>query len=137
MFELLLREELNNLQSGHILELDARSVDASATAPAELELSLSDNGPGLPEEALRSVFDPFFTRTDQPNDFGIGLMASFFIVHHHGGRIEVQARPEGGLRYSIRLPLDRLEGSVTEKGGDFLARLMTNERLWEKLLSTS
>jgi hypothetical protein len=64
-------------------------------------------------------------------------MASFFIVHHHGGRIEVQARPEGGLRYSIRLPLDRLEGSVTEKGGDFLARLMTNERLWEKLLSTS
>jgi two-component system probable response regulator PhcQ len=137
LFDLLLREELNNLQTGHILELDARSVDASATAPAELELSLSDNGPGLPEEALRSVFDPFFTRTDQPNDFGIGLMASFFIVHHHGGRIEVQARPEGGLRYSIRLPLDRLEGSVSEKGGDFLARLMTNERLWEKLLSTS
>lgn len=137
LFELLLREELQNLQPGHTLELDARLLEPAGAAPAELEFILSDNGPGLPEEALRSAFDPFFARTDQSNEFGIGLMACFFIVHHHGGRIEVQARPEGGLCHRISLPLERPEGGTTEQGGDFLARLMTNERLWEKLLATS
>lgn len=138
LFELLLRDELINLQSGATVEIDGRLVPATETTGAEVELSLRDNGPGLPEEALRSVFDPFFTRTDQPADFGIGLMASFFIVHHHGGRIEVQARPEGGLSYHIRLPVDRAAGpAINEQGGDFLARLMTNERLWEKLLANS
>jgi two-component system probable response regulator PhcQ len=137
LFELLLRDELSNLQAGATVEIDGRLIPATETSGAEVELSLSDNGPGLPEEALRSVFDPFFTRTDQPAEFGIGLMASFFIVHHHGGRIEVQGRPEGGLRYVIRLPMDRPSGVAGEQGGDFLARLMTNERLWEKLLATS
>lgn len=135
LFPLLLREELNNLQPGNTLELDARAVPATQEHPAEVEFTFSDNGPGLPEEALRCAFDPFFSRADNATDLGVGLMASFFIAHHHGGRIEVLARPEGGLKYVVHLPVDRPEGAATEQGGDFLARLMTNERLWEKLLA--
>lgn len=137
LFDLLLREELAQLQAGHTVDLDATLLAATPTSGAEVVVTLSDNGPGLPEEALRSVFDPFFTRTDQAENFGIGLMAAFFIVHHHGGRIAVEARLEGGLRYVIRLPLERPESPPQEQGGDFLARLMTNERLWEKLLANS
>jgi len=135
LFPLLLREELNNLQPGNTLEIAARAVEASSGQGVEVEFTFSDNGPGLAEEALRSAFDPFFSRSENSADLGVGLMASFFIAHHHGGRIEVLTRPEGGLKYVVHLPVDRPEGATTEQGGDFLARLMTNERLWEKLLA--
>lgn len=136
LFELLFRDELSNLQPGARVEISARLIEGTAAVPAEIALILNDNGPGLPEDSMRSVFDPFFVRTDKQDEFGIYLMACFFIVHHHGGRIEVRSRPEGGLQFSIHLPVQPPASSPPESGGDFLARVMTNERLWEKLLTT-
>jgi two-component system probable response regulator PhcQ len=136
LFELLFRDELSNLQPGARVEISARLIEGTSAVPAEIELILNDNGPGLPEDSMRSVFDPFFVRTDKQDEFGIYLMACFFIVHHHGGRIEVRSRPEGGLQFSIHLPVQPPASSPPENGGDFLARVMTNERLWEKLLTT-
>lgn len=137
LFELLLRDEASNLPPGSVIELDARLIPEGPSSPAEIEFVLTDNGSGLSEEALRSVFDPFFVRSDKPDEFGVYLMACFFIVHHHGGAIEVQRRDGAGLRFVIRLPLKPSNTVSQEGAGDFLARVMTNERLWEKLLATS
>ena len=54
-------------------------------------MELEDNGPGLPQEALRNLFDPFMVRSDSPGEFGINLMACFFIVYHHGGIIRADS----------------------------------------------
>jgi len=61
----------------------------------EVTVTLIDNGPALPQEALRVVLDPFVVSSGTPCEYGINLMACFFIVHHHGGRIESSWRGYG------------------------------------------
>ena len=62
--------------------------------------------PGLPKEALRLVFDPFVVRSDSPMEYGIHLMACYFIVHHHGGRIEARSEAGQGTTFTLRLPVN-------------------------------
>ncbi len=137
LFQLILREELANLPDGSTIRFEASAVDAAGTKPAGVELVIHDNGPGLPKDAILSVFDPFFVRNDSPNEFGIYLMACYFIVYHHGGSVLVTPASEGGLTFRIWLPLNPVSGTPAEESEDFLVRVMTNERLWEKLLASA
>ena len=59
LFELLLKEELAMLPAGSRVTLAAELQDGP---PPEIVVQINDNGPGLPEEALRAVFDPFVVR---------------------------------------------------------------------------
>ena len=99
LFDLLLRDELAMLPAGSRITLAAELQDQ------EVAVSLTDNGPALPQEALRVVLDPFVITHGTPSEYGINLMACFFIVHHHGGRIEAQNLPGGGNRFTLHLPL--------------------------------
>lgn len=137
LFQLILREELANLPDGSTIRFEASAVDAQGSKPAGVELVIHDNGPGLPKDAILSVFDPFFVRNDSPNEFGIYLMACYFIVYHHGGSVLVTPANEGGLTFRIWLPLKPVSGTPAEESEDFLVRVMTNERLWEKLLASA
>ncbi len=65
-----------------------------------------DNGPGLPPEALPRVFEPFFTTKTQGQGTGLGLSISHGIIRAHGGEIRGENRPEGGARFTFRLPRD-------------------------------
>jgi hypothetical protein len=62
-------------------------------------------------------------------------MACYFIVHHHGGLIDVQNNPTGGLQFRMEMPLRSTMSNQEEGAGDFLSRVMTNDHLWEKLLA--
>ena len=95
----------------------------------------TDNGPALPQEALRVVLDPFVVTHGTPSEYGINLMACFFIVHHHGGRIEAQSLPGGGNRFTLRLPLQPERAAAGSEETDFLKKAMLNENLWDKLLA--
>jgi signal transduction histidine kinase len=90
----------------------------------------------LPEEALRVIFDPFVVQGSVPSEYGINLMACFFIVHHHGGKIEAKSRAGHGTTFIIRLPLqpERAVSSSLDDGA-FLQKALLNEGLWEKLLT--
>jgi hypothetical protein len=62
-------------------------------------------------------------------------MACFFIVHHHGGKIDAKSQPGKGTTFNLRLPLYP-ERVVTPPGeSDFLQRALLNEELWQKLIS--
>ncbi|HXE43431.1 MAG TPA: hybrid sensor histidine kinase/response regulator, partial [Candidatus Baltobacteraceae bacterium] len=82
LFELLFKEELATLPAGSRVTLEAEAQNNSTKG--EVLIRLTDNGPGLPQEALRAVFDPFVVRNTVQTEYGIHLMACFFIVHHHG-----------------------------------------------------
>jgi signal transduction histidine kinase len=69
-----------------------------------VQLDVSDNGSGIPDDQLSRVFDPFFT-TKSEGGTGIGLAISKTIVEEAGGRIEATSRAGEGTRFSVRLPV--------------------------------
>jgi K+-sensing histidine kinase KdpD len=131
LFDLLLRDELAMLPAGSRIEL------AAELQGQEVVVTLIDNGPALPQSALRVVLDPFVTAQGAPSEYGINLMACFFIVHHHGGRVEAQNLPGGGNRFILHLPLNPERAALPLEETEFLQKAMLNEKLWEKLLSAS
>ncbi len=136
LFELLLRDELASLPGGTSVTLSGRFVSEPSSGPPEVEIRLHDNGPGLPKEALRLLFDPFMVRMDIPSEYGINLMACFFIVHHHGGRIEAHSETGKGTTFVIHMPVTPSD-TPTEDRQEFLQKILLNETLWEKLIATA
>jgi two-component system, NtrC family, sensor kinase len=67
-----------------------------------VSLSVSDSGPGLPEEVRARLFEPFYTRKEAGT--GLGLAVSKGIVEAHGGSIEAEGLAQGGARFTVRLP---------------------------------
>lgn len=126
LFELILREELANLPEGARVTFSATATGGDAP---ELRIELKDNGPGLPPEALQFLFDPFMVRTDSPSEYGIHLMACFFIVHHHGGRIEASSDPGKGTVFAIHLPLHP-DQSLTGLNQGLLQKSRLAEQVW-------
>lgn len=72
-------------------------------------LTVTDEGPGIPEEYLERVFDRFVQAPSVPDagrrGTGLGLTIAKGVVDLHGGDIRVRNRPEGGCAFTVRLPL--------------------------------
>jgi two-component system, probable response regulator PhcQ len=98
-------------------------------------IRLTDNGPALPPTALQVVCDPFTVTSGVPSEYGINLMACFFIAHHHGGKVEAHSQP-GGNTFTVRLPLkpERIAAASSEDT-NYMKRALLNENLWSKLLA--
>jgi signal transduction histidine kinase len=102
-----------------ILNLVVNGIDAMKDTPSEnriisirtsrvekfAELSVSDRGPGIPEDGLKEVFDPFFT--SKAEGMGMGLSIARSIVEAHHGQIWARNRDHGGASFRIRLPVVR------------------------------
>lgn len=86
-----------------------------------IRLEVDDNGPGIPESALPSVFDPFYTTKPPGVGSGLGLFICKGIVDRHDGEIELKNKDEdgGGLTAVVRLPFD----ISREKAGDIETHL--------------
>jgi len=89
-----------------ILEGNAvRAVVAIATSSSNgwVEISVSDNGPGFPDDVMKNCFEPFVTT--KPEGLGMGLPISRSIVEGHGGELVADANAEGGANLRILLPV--------------------------------
>jgi two-component system probable response regulator PhcQ len=131
LFDLLFKEELSTLPAGSRVTLAAELQNG---AKPEIVVRVTDNGPGMPQDALRVIFDPFVVTGSVPSEYGINLMACFFIVHHHGGKIDAESRPGQGTAFTLRLPLNP-ERAVATTDTDFLQKTMLNEEIWQKLIA--
>ena len=66
-------------------------------------ITVADNGPGIPRDALPRIFEPFFTTKKVGEGTGLGLSVSYGIIQQHGGRMSVESRP-GHTVFTIELP---------------------------------
>jgi signal transduction histidine kinase len=83
--------------------------ETALTETSEVELSVSDTGPGIPREKLRSIFEAFFTT--KQHGTGLGLSIARTIVETYGGRIWAENRPGSGAVFRCRLPLARVHAA--------------------------
>jgi two-component system NtrC family sensor kinase len=74
-------------------------------AGEEVELAISDTGPGISKENLSRIFDPFFTTKEKGT--GLGLSVVYGIIQRHGGHIEAQSELGCGTTFVIHLPVPR------------------------------
>ena len=100
-----------------ILNLVVNGIDAMRDTPSEnrtinirtsrvenfAQLSVSDRGPGIPEDKLKEVFEPFFT--SKAEGMGMGLSIARTIIEAHHGQISAKNRDHGGATFRIKLPL--------------------------------
>ena len=69
-----------------------------------IEISVRDNGPGIPSNILAKIFQPFFTTKPTGEGTGLGLSMSYDIVKAHGGELKVETNEGEGSTFSIELP---------------------------------
>jgi two-component system NtrC family sensor kinase len=71
----------------------------------KIEISVKDNGMGIPEKVRAKIFHPFFTTKPVGKGAGLGLSLSYDIVKVHGGEIKVVTNEGEGTEFSIQLPI--------------------------------
>lgn len=87
---------------------------ALATEGGQAVITVRDHGPGIPEDRLKDVFEPFVrleeSRSEETGGIGLGLSIARSIVHAHGGTLMLANHPQGGLEARIALPMDDRPG---------------------------
>ncbi|MFD1360467.1 ATP-binding protein [Lentibacillus salinarum] len=68
----------------------------------EIEIDISDEGPGIPEDVIHKLGEPFFTT--KQNGTGLGLMISRQILERHGGRLDILQNEDKGSTFRVILP---------------------------------
>ncbi len=100
---------VNLLTNAHEYSPDGASIEVTAAGRnTEVELAVSDNGPGMAEDQLEHIFERF-TRgdaglTQHVGGTGLGLAISKSLVELHGGAIEAESTPGHGSTFRVRLP---------------------------------
>ena len=102
----MLREAITNLvfnavdalPRGGVITLAAREADG------EVQISVTDDGPGIAPDLQARIFEPFFT-TKGERGTGLGLSMVFGIVERHGGTVTVESEPGHGTAFTISLPV--------------------------------
>jgi len=79
------------------------SISIGPATEQMVEVRISDNGPGIPDEVKAHIFDPFFTTKNEGT--GLGLSVSNSIIEEHNGKISLDSEQGQGTTFYITLPV--------------------------------
>jgi signal transduction histidine kinase len=101
---------VNLLTNAHEYSPEGASIEVTArVVGADVEIAVTDNGPGIPESQLDHIFERFVRGdaglTQRVGGTGLGLAISKSLVELHGGRLEVESTEGIGSTFSFRLPV--------------------------------
>ena len=100
------------MPGGGIIHIKAENLTMAARP--FVQFSVTDQGVGIPPEALEKIFDPYFTTKAQGN--GLGLASTFSIINKHKGSINVKSEPGKGTTFVVRLPAKEDANGVADMG---------------------
>ena len=108
-----------NLIGNAIQAMDGKGqlVISLTQEEGQLIITITDSGPGIPQEAQSQIFAPYFTTKPMGEGSGLGLSITQKIIKRHGGSIELESRP-GKTSFRIHLPLDVAYNSVDRAGAE-------------------
>ncbi len=110
VFENLLRNALLHSGGSGNIQISAKQVSSN-----ELQVSVSDSGPGIAETHISRIFEPFYrvdeARNRSSGGHGLGLAIAASAVRRHGGRISASNRQGGGLEVLVSLPVQQGQDS--------------------------
>ena len=113
-----LKRALRNLIDNAIRYGDIARVTLTGQ-PGLAIITIADDGPGLPEDQLAAVFEPFVrleaSRSRDTGGVGLGLAIARTVLQAHGGDVTLRNRAEGGLEAVVRLPVDPAESAFQKK----------------------
>ncbi|WP_295465406.1 HAMP domain-containing sensor histidine kinase [uncultured Pseudomonas sp.] len=103
---LALKRALGNLLDNALQHGGSATLELSRPAPQLLRLDILDDGPGLPEDQLERVFEPFYRPPgqDSARGLGLGLAIARACILAHGGELQLHNRLQGGLCARVLLP---------------------------------
>ncbi|MFP4225645.1 MAG: two-component system sensor histidine kinase NtrB [Desulfobacterales bacterium] len=81
-----------------------------------VRVSIADTGPGIPEDVLPHIFEPFYTTKDQGKGTGLGLSMVYGILESHGGKIWAESEVGKGATFHIELPAAEMDESEDKIG---------------------
>jgi two-component system phosphate regulon sensor histidine kinase PhoR len=105
-----LHDALRNLVANAIIYAPEGTAIRIEAAPEDghVALSVSDEGPGIPEEHVSRVFERFYrvdkSRARDPGGTGLGLAIVKHLVELQGGAVRAENRAEGGARFVLTIP---------------------------------
>ena len=102
-----LQQVLLNLMTNAIDAIikDGRIQVSSRREGDVILVDIADNGPGIPEDRQRKVFDPFYTTKDTGKGTGLGLWVSYDIIEKMGGTIRLKSQVGVGTTFTLAIPV--------------------------------
>ncbi|MGO9412104.1 MAG: [Fe-Fe] hydrogenase large subunit C-terminal domain-containing protein [Spirochaetia bacterium] len=97
VFDNLLKNAVEAMPGGGLIQVSTEDGEG------EFVVTISDSGPGIPQENLPKLFSPFFTTKKVGKGTGLGLSVCYGIVKMHGGTIQAANNPGGGASFTVRI----------------------------------
>ncbi len=92
------------------LELVPRVTVSTKNFGDKIQISVKDNGSGIPQKIVDKIFQPFFTTKPTGSGTGLGLSLSYDIVKAHGGELKVETKEGEGSEFIIQIPINTNNG---------------------------
>ena len=107
---------------------DQICIRTAVPKPGWVEITITDNGPGMAQAVIDKIFDPFFTTKPVGKGTGIGMSISYqIIVDKHHGKFECHSQPGEGTEFSIQIPIRQSNAPSSEKNRPISNQLSTVE----------
>jgi len=113
-----LRQALVNIITNAVQAMGGQGILKISTTARdhEIQISIQDNGQGIPRNLLPKIFDPFFTTKQQGEGAGLGLTIARRIIQKYAGRFLVNSKEGEGTTCQITLPLNQKSSSDPKEG---------------------
>ena len=98
-------------------EQQTLTVRASSDGDSAV-IGVADTGPGIPENLLPQIFEPFVSTKEEQSGVGLGLAVVYGIVERHGGRLDVQTVLGTGTTFTVHLPRGGPDANESTPGNE-------------------